>query len=182
MPSFCRLLSGTALIAFSCALVSVESQTFHAHSFADFQQTLSEVKMHLIFGAFRPLLIACSLLATLISLASAKTVSSTILVFARNAAEATSGTSGLKAYGIPYQLILVPSGGITLPTLNTATVGNYGGIIVMSEVAYEYSTGWASGITATQWQTLYNYQTSFGVRMARLDVYPGPDFGMYSNY
>ncbi|KAG4438152.1 hypothetical protein IFR05_006363 [Cadophora sp. M221] len=134
--------------------------------------------MQLILGAFRPLLIACSLLATLISLASAKTVSSTILVFARNAAEATSGTSGLKAYGIPFQLILVPSGGITLPTLNSATVGNYGGIIVMSEVAYEYSTGWASGITATQWQTLYTYQTSFGVRMARLDVYPGPDFGV----
>ncbi|KAH7317283.1 hypothetical protein BKA65DRAFT_466259 [Rhexocercosporidium sp. MPI-PUGE-AT-0058] len=134
--------------------------------------------MQLTFGVFRPLLVACSLLASSISLASAKTVSSTILVFARNAAEATSGTSGLKAYGIPYELILVPQGGVTLPTLNSSTVGNYGGVIVMSEVAYEYSTGWASGITAAQWQAIYDYQTAFGVRLARLDVYPGPEFGV----
>lgn len=133
--------------------------------------------MQFNFGPCRPLLITFSLLVSLISLASAKTVSSTILVFARNAAESTSGTSGLKAYGIPYQLILVPYGGITLPTLNSATVGNYGGIIVMSEVSYEYPTGWASGISLSQWQTIYNYQTGFGVRLARLDVYPGSDFG-----
>lgn len=88
--------------------------------------------MHHSFGAFKLLLIAYSLLGFQISLASAKTVSSQILVFARNAAESTSATSGLNAYGIPFQLILVPSGGITLPTLNSTTVGNYGGIIVMS--------------------------------------------------
>jgi hypothetical protein len=134
--------------------------------------------MHLNFRAFKPLLIACTLLASQISQASAKTVTSKILVFARNAAEATSGTSGLNAYGIPFQLILVPQSGITLPTLSSGTVGNYGGIIVLSEVAYEYSSGWASGITAAQWQTLYNYQTAFGVRMARLDVYPGEEFGV----
>lgn len=136
--------------------------------------------MHLNLGAFKPLLIAYSLLAIQISLASAKTVSSKILVFARNAAESTSATSGLNAYGIPFQLILVPSGGITLPTLNSATVGNYGGIIVMSEVSYEYSTGWTSAITTAQWQTLYDYQTAFGVRMVRLDVYPLEEFGVYS--
>ncbi|KAH7400448.1 hypothetical protein BKA64DRAFT_482127 [Cadophora sp. MPI-SDFR-AT-0126] len=134
--------------------------------------------MQLTFGSLKPFLIAGTLLASVISPASAKTVSSTILVLARNAAEATSGTSGLKAYGIPYQLVLVPQAGTALPTLSSSTVGNYGGIIVMSEVSYEYSTGWASGITAAQWQTIYNYQISFGVRLARLDVYPGPDFGV----
>ena len=129
------------------------------------------------FRAIKPLLIACTLLAFQVSQASAKTVTSKILVFARNAAEATSGTSGLNAYGIPYQLVLVPQSGITLPTLSSGTVGNYGGIIVLSEVAYEYSSGWASGISTAQWQALYNYQIAFGVRLVRLDVYPEEEFG-----
>ena len=72
----------------------------------------------------------------------------------------------------------MPQAGITLPTLNSSsTVANYGGIVVVSEVTYQYSTGWASAITAAQWQALYAYQTSFGVRMVRLDVFPASDFG-----
>lgn len=72
----------------------------------------------------------------------------------------------------------MPQAGITLPVLNsTATAGNYGGFIILSEVAYQYSTGWASALTAAQLASLYAYQTSFGVRMVRLDVYPGVDFG-----
>jgi hypothetical protein len=99
-------------------------------------------------------------------------------VFSRDTASAYSATSGLNGYGIPYQAIIVPSTGITLPTLNSsATDANYGGIIILSELSYSYSTGWASALTATQWQQLYDYQTAFGVRMVRLDVYPTPDFG-----
>ena len=123
----------------------------------------------------RWLLIAWSLL---VSLTSAATVSSTILVFSRDAASGSSATSGLSDYGIPFQLVLVPQSGITLPALSSsATNGNYGGIIVMSELAYEYSTGWGSAFTTAQWQQLYDYQTEFGVRMVRLDVYPTPNFG-----
>jgi hypothetical protein len=100
-------------------------------------------------------------------------------VFARDTASSVSATSGLNAYGIPYQVVLVPKAGITLPSLNSSsTAGNYGGIIVMSEVGYDYSSGWSSAITPTQWQTLYNYQTTFGVRMVRLDVFPSEDFGV----
>jgi hypothetical protein len=124
-----------------------------------------------------------SLLAAifLASLAAAqKTVSNTILVFARDSASGYSATSGLNGYGIPYQLVLVPQAGITLPTLNSSTTnGNYGGIIVLSEVAYSYSNGWASALTAAQWQQLYSYQTTFGVRMVRLDVFPTSDFGTW---
>jgi hypothetical protein len=91
-----------------------------------------------------------------------------------------SATSGLNAYGIPYELVAVPQAGITLPVLNSSTTsGNYGGIIVLSEVSYDYSTGYASALTDDQWQDLYDYQTSFGVRMVRLDVYPDSDFGTY---
>lgn len=76
------------------------------------------------------------------------------------------------------KLVIVPQAGITLPTLNsTATSGNYGGFIVLSEVAYSYTAGWASALTAAQWASLYAYQTSFGVRMVRLDVFPGAEFG-----
>ena len=127
-------------------------------------------------------LLAAAFLAALV--AAQNTVSNTILVFARDSASGYSATSGLNAYGIPYQIVIVPQAGITLPTLNSSnTNGNYGGIIVLSEVAYSYTTGWGSALTAAQWQQLYNYQTSFGVRMVRLDVFPTSDFGMlYPSY
>jgi hypothetical protein len=106
-------------------------------------------------------------------------LSSTILILARDSASAFSATSGFDGYGIPYQLVIVPQAGITLPTLNSsATVGNYGGILTLSELAYDYPTGWASAITADQYASLYAYQVAFGVRMVRLDCYPGPDFGV----
>jgi hypothetical protein len=124
---------------------------------------------------FGKLLLASTLF---VSFSVAITVSSTILVFARDQASSYSATSGLNAYGIPYELVLVPIGGITLPTLNSsATAGNYGGIITLSEVSYEYSDGWYSAINTTQWQQIYDYQTAFGVRLVRLDVYPDGDFG-----
>ncbi|KAK3682052.1 hypothetical protein B0T22DRAFT_432386 [Podospora appendiculata] len=110
---------------------------------------------------------------------AALSVSNTILVFARDATSAASATSGLQGYGIPYQVVIVPQGGVLLPTLNlSSTQGNYGGIIVLSDVAYSYSTGWASALSASQWQTIYTYQTSFGVRLVRLDSFPSTDLGV----
>lgn len=112
--------------------------------------------------------------------ASQTTVNATILVLARDLASSYSATSGLAGYGIPYQLQLVPQAGITLPVLNSsATVGNFGGIIILSEVSYNYGNdSWASALTAAQAQQLYSYQSAFGVRMVRIDVYPGPDYGV----
>lgn len=105
-------------------------------------------------------------------------VDSTILVFARDSVSSEAATSGMKGYGIPYEVVLVPQSGITLPTLNSSsTTGNYGGIIIISELAYEYISGWTSALTPTQWTALYDYQTTFKVRMVRLDVYPGSDTG-----
>jgi hypothetical protein len=130
-----------------------------------------------------PLQFLIAALSLLVSVDATNTVSNTILVFARDSASGYSGTSGLAGYGIPYQLVIVPQSGITLPTLNSSsTSGNYGGIIVISEVAYDFGTraGWGSAITAAQWQALYSYQTTFGVRMVRLDVYPGAESGILS--
>ncbi|KAJ9624482.1 hypothetical protein H2203_005217 [Taxawa tesnikishii (nom. ined.)] len=109
---------------------------------------------------------------------SGATVDQTILVFARSSTEAYSAYSGLLAYGIPYQLVIVPQSGITLPTLNSSdTHGNYAGIITLSEVSYDYDGTWAPAITTDQYNQLYAYQTSFGVKMVRLDVYPDAQFG-----
>jgi len=47
-------------------------------------------------------------------------ISSTILILAPEGDAAYSTTSGFDAYGIPYQLVTVPSGGVTLPTLNSS--------------------------------------------------------------
>jgi hypothetical protein len=114
---------------------------------------------------------------------SAATVSSTILVLARDDTSAQNGaTLGLQGYGIPFQVITVPQAGISsLPILNaSATHGNYGGIVVVSEVGYNYADQYYSALTRAQWNQLYNYQTNFGVRMVRLDVFPTSDFGVVS--
>jgi hypothetical protein len=106
---------------------------------------------------------------------------STFLVLARDTSSAYSAYSGLNDYGIPYEVKIIPAGGTTLPILQTSDaspMGNYGGIVVLSEVSYADANGnWASAITAAQWTTLYNYQTTFGVRMVRLDVSPSAATG-----
>jgi hypothetical protein len=104
----------------------------------------------------------------------------TVLILARDADSSYSAFSGLNGYGIPYQVLLVPVGGAKLPALNSsATVGNFGAIVVLSEVSYEDSKSgdFNSALTAAQWATLYQYQVSFGVRMVRLDALPGDEFG-----
>jgi hypothetical protein len=111
---------------------------------------------------------------------TATTVSSTFLVIARDDASARSAYSGLNDYGIPYQTLIVPQGGIALPTLySSATNGNFGGIVLVSEVSYDYggTLGYQSALTAAQFDTLYAYQLSYGVRMVRQDVYPSDATG-----
>ncbi|KAB5559933.1 hypothetical protein GE09DRAFT_1115011 [Coniochaeta sp. 2T2.1] len=106
------------------------------------------------------------------------TVQNTILVIARDAYGASTATWGLQGYGIPYQTLLVPSTGTALPALNSSTTsGSFGGIVVVSEVSYQYGSSFSSALTASQWQDLYNYQTAFRVRMVRLDAFPNADSG-----
>lgn len=121
-------------------------------------------------------LVAWSLFASHVA---AITVQGTILVFARSTTEAYSATAGLNGHGIPFQLVIVPQAGVTLPTLSSSSsAGNYGGIITLSELSYEYDGGvWESAITDAQWEQLYAYQAAFGVRMVRLDAFPESQFG-----
>jgi len=104
-------------------------------------------------------------------------VASTVLVLVRNSVDQYSATSGLNAHGIPFQVLTVPQNGTALPQLNSsATFGNYGAIILSGEVSYQYAAGWASALTPDQFTQIYNYQVSFGVRMVRMNVYPGSDY------
>jgi hypothetical protein len=105
-------------------------------------------------------------------------VNSTVLILAPQGDSSYSATSGFDAYGIPYQLVSVPQGGVALPALNsTANAGNYGGILILSDVSYDYDGDYHSALTQDQLTALYAYQVAFGVRMVRLDVYPDSTSG-----
>lgn len=108
------------------------------------------------------------------------TVENRILVLGMDAYRAQAGYYGLEAYGIPYEAVIVPNGGVTLPPLTSSpTTGRYSGILVMDGLAYQNPTGWASAITPDQWAALYDYQVSFNVRMVRINEYPGIAYGTY---
>lgn len=116
------------------------------------------------------------------SVIEALTVTSTVLVISKDVPSSRVVTAPLDGYGIPYEVLAVPQGGvIRFPTLNsTTTEANYGLIVVLSAVAYDYGSeggGWRSALSTDQWTELRNFQKAFAVRMIHLDVYPGPDYG-----
>lgn len=102
-----------------------------------------------------------------------------VLILARDTDGANSASAGLSAYGIPFEPVLIPKAGAALPTLNTtATEGKYSGIIVIDALAYDYGAdGWRSAVTDDQWNTLWEYQANFKVRMVRINEFPNPAFG-----
>lgn len=109
---------------------------------------------------------------------TASKVDNTVLILARDDAGVASGSAGLDAYGIPWQKLIVPSTGADLPQLNSsATDGKFSAIIIVDAVSYSYTDGWRSAVTTDQWNTIYAYQINFGVRMVRINEYPGPDYG-----
>ncbi|KAK8924334.1 hypothetical protein VCV18_004753 [Metarhizium anisopliae] len=110
--------------------------------------------------------------------AAAITVGSTVLILARDDAEAKGAAMGLDGYGIPYQKVIFPAGGANLPVLNSsATQGNYGGIVVISNVAYDNNGTFASALTPQQWAQINSYQSTFKVRMVRINEFPSAEFG-----
>lgn len=114
--------------------------------------------------------------------AAALSSAATVLVIAADATTAFEATEPLNGYGIPTYTLLVPQAGVALPTLSTNTstgsTGNYGAIVIIGQVSYNYNTtGYQSALTTDQWNALYAYQLTFGVRMVQLNVYPGPAFG-----
>ncbi|KAI9733677.1 MAG: hypothetical protein M1834_003279 [Cirrosporium novae-zelandiae] len=127
--------------------------------------------------------VCLTLISYLISFANCLSTKATVLVIATDSTAAQDATLGLDGYGIPYQVLAVPQTGTTLPVLsdNSTSTGNFGAIVVLSQVSYDYTngttSGYASALTSSQWTTLYNYQIAYGVRMVQLNVYPSTDFG-----
>jgi hypothetical protein len=111
---------------------------------------------------------------------AAKSTKATVLIISRDMESAKAGHVGLQGYAIPYRVLVVPQVGATLPRLSSSpTQGNFGGIVVLGDVAYDFGNGqFKSSLTDPQWDELFAYQKTFNVRMVRLDVYPGPKFGV----
>ncbi|KAE8349034.1 hypothetical protein BDV28DRAFT_142066 [Aspergillus coremiiformis] len=110
---------------------------------------------------------------------TAGNVAGNILVIAKDTYAANVASSGLNGYGIPFTTLLVPQAGVSLPALNGTSGGNFGGIVVASDVSYDYggTKGFQSALTTDQWNQLYAYQLAYSVRMVLYDVYPGPNYG-----
>lgn len=105
-------------------------------------------------------------------------VNSTVLILARDSFDVASVSPGLDAYAIPWQQYLIPQAGAPLPTLNSSlTQANYGSIILIGSISYDYNGTYNSALTTAQWNQLYAYQTNFKIRMVRINEYPGPNFG-----
>ena len=51
---------------------------------------------------------------------AALSVTSTVLIFARDSTSAFYAYSGLQGYAIPYEVVVVPQAGVKLPALNTS--------------------------------------------------------------
>ena len=128
------------------------------------------------------LFVTAVLLGFLTSVVSAaKSTKATILVIAKDADSASAAHSGLQGYAIPYRVLVVPQAGATLPRLTASpNSGNFGGIVVLGDVSYKFEGEvFRSALTDPQWEELFAYQKAFNVRMVRLDVFPGPKFGMH---
>lgn len=107
------------------------------------------------------------------------TVSETHLVIARDQESVEIACHGLHSYAIPCDQAIIPKAGAPLPQLRFSELkGYYAGIIIVDGVSYEYEKGtWKSALTDEQWKDLFTYQVNYGVRMVRLNEFPGPNFG-----
>lgn len=102
---------------------------------------------------------------TIIPIIESKAVKirNTVLIVSSDKPNADTVTGTLDGYGIPYEVLLVPQGGTPLPPLNsTSGDANYGLILVVSQVSYNYGDMWRSALQADQWKTMYDYQVMYG--------------------
>ncbi|KAJ3330958.1 hypothetical protein HDU93_010024, partial [Gonapodya sp. JEL0774] len=83
-------------------------------------------------------------------------------------------TMTLDAYGIPYEVVVVPSTGIAgnLPLVDSSGNPKYS-LIVIAQASLNYaSLSWASALTASQWTYLEQYEATYNVRRVTLDDLP----------
>ncbi|KAK6509254.1 hypothetical protein TWF481_004012 [Arthrobotrys musiformis] len=137
-----------------------------------------EMRDTIIPWHFSALLIVLLGLLTATTEGIAVKIRNTVLVVSPDKPHADTITDTMDGYGIPYEVLIVPQGGTSLPRLNeTSGDGNYGLFVILSQVSYNYGDEWRSALTQSQWNSMYDYQTVYGVRMIHVDAYPGSQFG-----
>jgi hypothetical protein len=122
-------------------------------------------------AAARLLAVAC-----LLSPALSLVYNSTALIVASDAEDLDSAAYLLTGYGIAHEELQVPEGGTDLPTLESGNGGNYGLFVLVSQVKYDGDSD--SSLTTDQWNSLYDYQIKYGVRMVQMAVAPSSTFGV----
>lgn len=127
----------------------------------------------------KPTLLQQLILLILLPFSSSLVLNSTALIIAKSDADATQASYLLNGYGLGFVVQTIPESGATLTVLNNTDGGNFGLLVVLSEVQYTNSTTnkTSNALTDEQWETLYDYQKTFKVRMVHMNVVPGPSFG-----
>ena len=113
------------------------------------------------------------------------TIDMKILVLASdgNEADLPAIKQALDYLGTPYTVYIAAQspGGLTAAKLtdpaNAAHAFYQGVILTTGDLAYSSPSGWASALNATEWTTLINFESSFGIRRISWYTYPSPDYG-----
>ena len=84
--------------------------------------------------------------------------------------------------GAPYTVWIATQhpNGLTNPVLSSGDHGFYQGVILATgSVSYSADGGntWQSALSQAEWQALWNYEASFGVRQATWYTFPTADYG-----
>lgn len=121
--------------------------------------------------------VLCLCFLALVSWSTCLSSNSTTLIIATTEDKAVQASYILNGYGVGFEVLLVPVGGVKLPILNTTNGGNYGLLVIFSEATYIANGTFSSALTRAQWEALYSYQRNFKIRMVHLNVSPGPQYG-----
>lgn len=119
--------------------------------------------------------------------ANANAVDLKVLVLAADGTEADLGAIRqiLDFLGIPYQVFQaapVPASASTdrlLPMLSNGGTHGYFQAVILTTGTLGYTSGGTSvsALTTTEWNTLYTYEATFGVRQVTWYTYPNADYG-----
>ena len=98
------------------------------------------------------------------------------------AADLSLASKTLQSYGIPFDVISVPSTGIATGAMKLVDTNNnalYSMIVMTSPIIYQYPNGsWLSAITQENLNIIYNYQATYNVRLVVLQDSPNVNTGI----
>jgi hypothetical protein len=105
-----------------------------------------------------------------------------LLVISANGSEPSLAAMrrSLDYLGTPYTVYVAANtpGGLTDARLWSGNQGFYQGILLATnELGYASPTGWRTALTAQEWETLAQYERTFGVRRVAWYAFPTPEYG-----